>query len=173
MGFIANQPSLPQTPAGVVVNLPPGMAPNEAIANEPFWPLIDTAAVRDTARLDGTTTAPRLREALIAAMRHVNGELRTWAALQQAQGAATLSDVPAPQIGGISTKVGDYLRAITAGAQAFLEEDNRDQATMPAGLGKEQRVLSAVATREGTHWRNMRWAIASVMEAQAATVRVI
>ena len=172
-GFIASQPDLPRTPAGVVVNVRPTPMADEALANEAFFPTVHTDRVRSWGRLDATTTPERLREALAATMRHVNAELRTWATAQQAQGFATLADVPAPQIAGESTRVADYLRAVTAGAQAYLEEDGRDQGTLPAGLGKEQRVLTAVASRESTHWRNMRWAISDVLQQERATVRVI
>lgn len=172
-GLIASNPDLPRTAAGVVVGLGPKPIADEQIANEAFYPAVSTARVREWGRLDSTATPERLREAVIATMRHCNAELREWAAAQQLQGFATLADLPSPQIAGTSTRVADYLRAIAAGALAYLEEDSRDQATMPAGISKEQRVLSAVATREGTHWRNMRWALADVMQTERATVRVI
>ena len=80
-GFIASQPDLPRTPAGVVVNVRPTPMADEALANEAFFPTVHTDRVRSWGRLDATTTPERLREALAATMRHVNAELRTWAAM--------------------------------------------------------------------------------------------
>ena len=161
-------------PHGAVV-VPMGQFPAapELIANEAFFPLINTGDVRDSLRLDGTTTPTRVRDALLAAMGHVNNELRPWAAAQQAGGHTHLASVPAPQIGGESARVRAYLRAVYAAAAAHLEDNKRAQATMPAGLGKDARVLEAVGLRQDDHLQTMRHAIADVMQRMRETIELI
>lgn len=159
--------------AGFIAHIPPEQAAAEVIDNEPFYPPIKTADVRAIARLDGTTTAEQLRGALLAACLHVNDELRAWQTEQQAQGIATLAAVPAPHIGGQSTRVHAYLRAVAHAALAHLESTKRAQSTLPAGLSKDARVLEGVGLRESEHWRIVRNSVADVQQRMREHVGLI
>ena len=150
---------------GFIAHLPPASVPAETLANEPFFPDIDSAHIRAIARFDGAVTAPILRAAILYAITHVNDQLRTWAEAQQAHGRATLPDVTAP--------LHAYQRAIGHAAQAYVEDTRRAQATLPAGMKKEDRVLESVGLRQADHWRDMRHAIADVMARMRENIALI
>ena len=114
-----------------------------------------------------------LRAAIVAALIHVNDQLRTWALAQQLLGSATLADVPAPHIAGQSVRLHAYQRAIASAAQAHIEDTRRAQGTLPAGLGKGDRVLESVGLRTSDHWQAMRHAIADVQNRMRETVTLI
>lgn len=158
---------------GFIAHLPPASVAAERISSEPFWPDIPTDALRSIARLDGNVTPDILRAAIVQGVLHVNNELRAWATAQQQAGHATLADVPAPHINGQSARVHAYLHAVCSAAMAHLENDRRAQATLPAGMGKDARVLESVALRTADHWQNMRHAIADVMQRMRETVTLI
>ena len=158
---------------GFIAHLPPASVPAETLANEPFFPDIDSAHIRAIARFDGAVTAPILRAAILYAITHVNDQLRTWAEAQQADGRATLADVTAPAIAGQSTRPHAYHRAIGHAAQAYAEDPRRAQATLPAGMKKEDRVLESVGLRQADHWRDMRHAIADVMARMRENIALI
>ena len=69
---------------------PPSTTEEPVVANDGWFPNIDPADLRATARLDGTVTAARLRHALLAAMASVNAELGIWKAGQVFIGYATI-----------------------------------------------------------------------------------
>ena len=158
---------------GFIAHVPPAAVAAETVDNEPFFPAVATADVRAVARFDGAVTADALRAAIIAAIIHVNDQLRTWALAQQLLGSATLADVPAPQIAGQSVRLHAYLRAVTHAAQAHIEDTRRAQATLPAGLSKDARVLESVGLRQSDHWRDARHAIADVMSRMRENVQLI
>lgn len=158
---------------GFVSHHPLAQAQDETLENEAFFPPISTNHMRAVARLTGNTTPALLRDALVAAMLHVNNELRPWAQAQAEAGHAQLQDVPAPQIGGASTRVHAYLRAVAHAAQAHLDDASRAQATLPAGLNKDARVHESVGLRTGDHWQAVRHAIADVMSRMRETVTLI
>ena len=158
---------------GFIAHVPPTAIAGETIANQPFFPDVETASVRAVGRFDGAVTADVLREAIIAAITHVNDQLNDWALRQQAAGHATLDAVPAPHVGGHSTRVHAYQRAIASAARAHVEDTRRAQATVPAGLGKDARVLESVGLRQTDHWRQARHAIADVMTAMRENVQLI
>ena len=158
---------------GFIAHVPPAAVAAETVDNEPFFPAVATADVRAVARFDGAITAAVLRDAIVAAIVHVNDQLRAWAAEQQAAGHVTLADVPAPSVAGQSQRLASYQRAITAAAQAHLEDTRRAQATLPAGLGKDARVLESAGLRQSDHWRDARHAIADVMSRMRENVQLI
>ena len=118
---------------------------------------MDPTEVRAACLLDGTVTTARLIPALQAAMLTVNCELQAWATEQRTRwGYAALADVPAPQVGGESAQVLRYRRAVHACLQADLAEANRVQDTLPAGMGKEARVLESLQVQIDEHRRRQR-----------------
>ena len=159
--------------SGFIANIPPQAMADEQIGNEAFFPAISTAQLRAIGRFDGAITPDVLRAAIVAALIHVNDQLRTWALAQQLLGSATLADVPAPQIAGQSVRLHAYQRAIASAAQAHIEDTRRAQGTLPAGLGKGDRVLESVGLRTSDHWQAMRHAIADVQNRMRETVTLI
>ena len=135
---------------------------------------MDPAAVRAACLLDGTVTPARLIPALQAAMLTVNCELQAWATEQRTRwGYAALADVPAPQVGGESAQVLRYRRAVHACLQAALAEANRAQDTLPAGMGKEARVLESLQVQIDEHRRRQRWAISDMLGIARSTIELI
>ena len=65
------------------------------------------------------------------------------------------------------------VRAIATAAQAHIEDTRRAQGTLPAGLGKGDRVLESVGLRTSDHWQAMRHAIADVKNRMRETVTLI
>lgn len=98
----------------------------KTVSNSGFWPDIDTSHFRETYRLDGTITDPRLVNALVQSMADANKELQSWRLTQQAAGYATLTAVPAEAIDGKSLLVTHYQTAVYCGAKARLLEHYRD-----------------------------------------------
>src|SRR5690349_20277870 len=76
-------------------------------------------------RLDGTVSADRLREALLAAVLGVNDQLADWKAVQVAAGFTTLEDVPAQAVASESRLVRLYRRAVACCAAADIAEQYR------------------------------------------------
>jgi hypothetical protein len=153
---------------------PPSSTAEPVVSNDGWFPDMDPKAVRAACRLDGTVTADRMAPALQAAMLHVNAELEQYQAEQRTRwGYETLADVPAPHMGGVSAQVLRYCRAVHACLQADLAEAYRDLDTMPAGMGKEARVLSGFAIKVDEHRRNQRWAISDLLGIARSTVELI
>jgi hypothetical protein len=148
---------------------PPNAAAEPPIANDGFWPDIDRTALRQSIRLDGTVTAERLLPAILDAMAAVNAELQAWADQQQANGHATLGEVPAKTLAGESVKLRHYRRAVYSHVQAQLAEAYRDTDTLPQGTGKEPRVQAALEVRVDGFLQSLRWAVADIQ----GTPRVI
>lgn len=142
---------------------PPVQWAEPSVANDGWYPAIDPEQLRRDCRLDGTATPERLTLAIQVAMWEVNAELRDWQAARLAEGATSLGAVAAPSIGGQHVKELQYRRAIYSHVQAQLAEAHRDLDTLPAGSGKEQRVLSALALRVDGFQQQLRWAIADLM----------
>jgi hypothetical protein len=135
---------------------------------------MDPAAVRDACRLDGTITTARLLPALKDAMLSVNAELEQYRLEQQSRwGYDSLAEVPAPMAGGESAQVLRYRRAVHACLQADLAEAYRNLDTLPAGAGKEGRVLEGLAVHLEEHRRNQRWAISDLLGIRRSTVELI
>lgn len=138
------------------------------IENNGFFPDISIAELRGVTRLDGTVTHERVREATIDAIRSVNAELKTWRA-QAAVGYATLADMPAEQIGGVSELVSLYRRAVYNLAHADLTERYRDLDTTKSGGQKAEDLETTICTAR----RNARWALNDLRGIPRSTVELI
>lgn len=152
---------------------PPLAAGELPVAADPWWPAIDPVAVRTTCRLDGTVTPARLQHALLAAISAVQAELDAWATARRIEGAASLADLPAPQLAGQSIKVHHYRRAVYAAVQAELAEAWREIDTTPQSVGKTERVTDQLAIKVDEHRRNQRWAISDLMDQRRTTIELI
>lgn len=153
---------------------PPTSDVEPTVQNDGWFPDMAPTAVRAACRLDGTVTTERLIPALQSAMLSVNAELQAWADEQRTRwGYAVLADVPAPQVGGVSAQVLRYQRAVHACLQADLAEAYRNMDTLPAGQGKEARVLEALQIQVDEHRRRQRWAISDLLGIARSTIALI
>lgn len=156
MSFLANPPA-------------PQAASEQHLANDGWYPEIDLAALRATARLDGTVTPERLRYSALAAVLAVNTELAGFKVGQQMRGRERLADVPAVQIDGASTLVSLYLRAVYSHVQADLIERYRDFDTTGAGDKAADKLEARIADLR----RDVRWAISDLLGIRRTTVELI
>lgn len=156
MNFLGNPPA-------------PAAADEPPLVNDGFFPPIDLARLRATARLDGTVTPERLRHSALAAVLSVNGELATYKAAQALLGHATLAAVPAPLIDGQSVQLARYQRAIYSHVQADLVERYRDFDTTGAG----DKAADKLELRTDALRRDVRWAISDLLGIRRTTVELI
>ncbi|WP_211474675.1 head completion/stabilization protein [Collimonas humicola] len=163
MSFIAFEPS------------PPFSAPLPAAAvveNDGFYIDIHLSQMRDAERLDGTVTEIRLRQAVIAAILHVNHELRDWKLEQIAAGFASLAAVPADRVDRESVNVSHYRRAVYCWAKADLTERYRDFDSTASSLS-DKKTMEALDNSPSDQRRNAHWAIANIMGRSHMTVELI
>lgn len=83
-----------------------------SVENDGFYPNIVLQDMRDNMRLDGTVTSPRLIQAIVAAVLHVNAELRDWKLGEIAARFAGLAAVPADRDNRDSILNAHYRRAV-------------------------------------------------------------
>ncbi|MBP6876542.1 MAG: head completion/stabilization protein [Phenylobacterium sp.] len=160
-GFVSRPPSAD--------TLPPPTVPPEVITSDGWWPDIDMAKLRQVAKLDTNITPERLRDAAIAAMIELNGELEAWRAPHDAAGAANLHAVEAPQIDGESRYVHLYTRALYSAVAADLSERLADVMATTAGLDRAAELGVTV----DQHRRAQRWAIRTFLGLPHNTVELI
>ncbi|WP_028217429.1 head completion/stabilization protein [Paraburkholderia oxyphila] len=144
-------------------------APATTLENDGWFPNIELADLREETRLDGTVTDTRLRSAALDAMASCNAELRAWQTAQLADGHADLASVPAPQLGGKSTHVIRYRRAIYNLVRADLTEQYRGyDSTKSGGQAAEALERTICEAR-----RNVRIALADIRGIRRTTVELI
>lgn len=146
---------------------PPIAADDAQVDNDPWFPAVPAARVREVCRLDGTVTPARLGEAISNAMDSVNRELQAYKAEQVLAGAANLAAA------GDGRQPGRYLRAIYAHIQAELAEVYRDIDTTPHNDSKAERMRERYEVKVDEHRRNLRWAIADLLGRPRTTVELI
>ena len=152
---------------------PPASDGEPEVANDPWFPAITPAEVREACMLDGTVTPARLRQALLSALDSVNEELHAYREAREAEGHARLADVPARLLGGESVQLTRYRRAVLACIQALVAEAHREIDTVPHSDGKEGRIRERIETKLQEHRRAMRWAISDLLGLPRHTVELI
>ena len=157
MSFLANPPA------------PTANEEQQQLANDGWFPDIDLAKLRATARLDGTVTPERLRYSALAAVLGINAELTAYKSAQQLLGHATLAAVPAPSVDGQSAQTARYLRAVYGSVQADLIEHYRDFDTTGAG----DKVAEKMEMRTCELRRDVRWAVSDLLGIRRTTVELI
>ena len=139
------------------------------VKNDGWFPDIDLQDLRDAMRLDGTVTEPRLKQAVVDAILHVNRELEDWQAEQQAAGRESLENVPAKTINEESVLLAYYRRAVYSRAKADLIERYRDYDTTSEGDKKAEQLGESIDEQR----RNAHWAIADITGRRHLTVELI
>lgn len=134
--------------------VPPAPAPEGKVIADGWWPDIDLAYLRDTARLNQTKIpAARLREAVQCAILDITDELADWR--KDHTRYANLAAVPAMQVDGQSALVVRWIRAVNACVAADLGERLLGQSSTAAGHDRAVEQLSEA----DLHRRNVVFAV--------------
>lgn len=163
MSFIATAPSADQGSSSPDPLL---------VENDGWFPDIDLAHLRDAMRLDGTVTQPRLTQAIVDAVIHVNQELADWRTAQLEAGYPDMAAVPAPSVNRESTLVIHYRRAVYSTAKADLIERYRDIDSTASSLADKKSMEWQNDAPEDQR-RNAHWAIADILGRTHTTVELI
>ncbi len=158
-GFTCNPSVIPPAPTGA----------EPIITNDGWFPDVSPTDFRKQMRIRDTVTPERLREAVLAAMIAVGNNLLDWQLERQAEGAGTLADIPAPQLGGESRFVILYRAAIGAEAKAQLVERYRDTDLTGAG----QRQVSDLDESVGELRRDSIYAVRDILGRTRTNVELI
>ncbi|NKI68082.1 head completion/stabilization protein [Collimonas pratensis] len=163
MSFIAFEPSPPSSPP----------APAAAVVENDGWYVdIQLSQMRDAERLDGTVTEVRLRQAVVAAILHVNNELRDWKLEQIAAGYTSLAAVPADRVDRESVLIAHYRRAVYCWAKADLTERYRDFDSTASSLN-DKKTMDVLDDAPSDQRRNAHWAITNIIGRSHMTVELI
>lgn len=158
MSFIATEPA-------TVPQQPPQAA---TVANDGFFPDIDLPRLRSTARLDGTMTDERLRNAVVEAVISINTELAAWKTAQQLAGVISLAQLE-PKVDGEAVQLRRYLTAIYRTVKADLNEQYRNFDATKSGTDEAEKLEQMVETER----RAARWAVRDLLGLPRTTVELI
>ncbi|WP_061943031.1 head completion/stabilization protein [Collimonas pratensis] len=163
MSFIAFEPSPPSGPPAPVASV---------VENDGWYMDIQLSQMRDAERLDGTVTEVRLRQAVVAAILHVNNELRDWKLEQIAAGYTSLAAVPADRVDRESVNISHYRRAVYCWAKADLTERYRDFDSTASSLN-DKKTMDVLDDAPSDQRRNAHWAITNIIGRSHMTVELI
>lgn len=133
-----------------------------------WYPDIDGDHVRETQRLDGAVSNPRLEAAIVFAIISTNKELASFKALH-ADSYASMADVPAEQVNDESLFVILYKRAVYALATAELIERYRSFDSTNEGNDNADESEPSIDDLR----RDARWAINDILGIPRNTVELI
>ncbi|QRX82315.1 head completion/stabilization protein [Glaciimonas sp. PAMC28666] len=142
------------------------------VENDGWFPPIDLPHMRNAMRLDGTVTGPRLTQAVIDAILHVNEELSAWKQMQVVAGYLALVDIPASQVNRESKLMIYYRRAVYSTAKADLLEKYRDYDSTASSMA-DKKSMAYLDEAPGEQRRNAHWAIANLVGRPQLTVELI
>lgn len=146
-----------------------GPKADSPIITDPFWPSVDLENMRETLRIDGSVTGPRLEAAAVAATISVNRELKAWRIEQQGNGYVSLVDVPGDLVNGESEFIHLYRRAIYAATGAEITERYRSYDATQSGRKSADEELPNI----DEYRRDQRWAISDLLGQRRTTVELI
>lgn len=144
-------------------------APGPHINSDPFWPSIDLDSLRESLRIDSSVTLARLETAVVAAIISVNRDLDYWREAKQAEGFASLNDVPSGKIMDRSQLAHLYVRAVECAAGAEVCERYRGYDTTASG-GKN---ADSSAPTIDDYRRDQRWAVRDFLGTSRTTVELL
>lgn len=148
---------------------PPAADTESTISNDGWFPDVVPAGVRDQARFDGTVTSARLNQAILTAMADINIQLANYKQQRMLEGAASLAEVPGPDLGADRVWLIHYRNAVLSHVQAHFAETYRQFDTTGQG-DKKAEPLEATADQ---HRRNLHSALAAITQRPRATVELI
>lgn len=100
---------------------------NIMIESGPFWPKISLKELRETMRIGGNVTTPKIKHAAIGAIVYVNQQLASFRKAAVANGHASLSTIDTDnQVNGESEKCYLYRRAIYSWTNVEILEKYTD-----------------------------------------------
>lgn len=129
----------------------------DLVLNDLFFPPLKISDFRNQARLDGTVTTPRLKDALIEAIAAVNDELEEF---KQRSTSEAFADIPCPKINNESVLVYRYRRAVTCLALANLYERYTSYDTTNDGEKKAELLKDSINELR----RDARFAISDILK---------
>lgn len=143
--------------------------PDVMIKNDTWFPDIGMRDFRESMRLDGTVTDPRLKIAIIDSILFVNDQLYAWKQKHELAGNNKLQDVPGKQINEESAYLALYKRAVYCWAKADLMERYSDYDTTNEGSKKAELLENPI----DDYRRNAHWAIADIVGRNRTTIELI
>lgn len=129
----------------------------DIVLNNLFFPPLKISDFRNQARLDGTVTTARLKDALIEAIAAVNDELEEF---KQRSTSEAFADIPCQKINNESVLVYRYRRAVTCLALANLYERYTSYDTTNDGEKKAELLKDAIDQLR----RDARFAISDILK---------
>nr|DAR53115.1 MAG TPA: head completion protein [Caudoviricetes sp.] len=129
----------------------------DLVLNDLFFPPLKISDFRNQARLDGTVTTARLKDALIEAIAAVNDELEEF---KQRSTSEAFADIPCPKINNESVLVSRYRRAVTCLALANLYERYTSYDTTNDGEKKAELLKDSINELR----RDARFAISDILK---------
>lgn len=149
---------------------PAPLQPADEVRLSAFWPAVNITAVREAVRLDTNITAGRLRDAVRHAMLDISAELAPWRALQEAEGYASLTDVPARiEVDGESDYVMRFNRAVYSVVGSDLGERQIGGGLTTAGAERAEQLRYDI----DVHMRNVRYAVRDFLGKPRARVALV
>lgn len=155
-GFIATAPATPVPGANVVLN-------------DGWFPNLTLSEIRDSVRLDGTVTDPRLRDAARYAISIVNRQLAPLRLLGLAASAENLAAMEPATIDGQNRLDMLYRRAVVCTLKADLIERYRDYDTTDSGMRRADDLSASIDEQR----RNANWAIRDMLGQPHTVVELI
>ncbi|ARU88297.1 head completion/stabilization protein [Pseudomonas sp. M30-35] len=146
-----------------------GTAAAFTLSNDGFWPDIDAEAVREAQRINPSVTNKRLEVAIVGALINVNRLLKPLKVSWQAEGYATLADVPAEQLNGASILQAQYQRAIYCSTSVEVAERYRSYDTTNTGEKNAEELTASIDELR----RDARWAVSDLLGMRRTTVELI
>jgi hypothetical protein len=157
--------------SGFVATATSSTATGEAdvIHNDGWFPQLSLSGLREQARIDGTVTDARLREAARYAVCSINLQLHEFKVRHLSDDVASLGAVSADEIDGEPRLVMLYRRAVTSTVNADLMERYRDLDSTDSGLRRAVDLDPAI----GDHRRNASWAVRDILGRTRTVVELI
>ncbi len=137
---------------------------NKIIKNDGFFPDVSTQQIRESVRLDGSVSDPRLKDAITTAILEVNKQLRSLK-----DKASELSALATTEIDGRPDTELLYFRAVYSAVAADINEKYGNYDSTHEG----QKKLSELEPTVNDHRRNLRWAIRDLLGVNRCTVDLI
>lgn len=146
----------------------PASATEDTIANDGFFPDLSVSRAMTLMRVDGSITAPRLREALVQAMVQVNQRLADYQRTKLERGFPDLAECDTRELDGERRTVLLYRRAVHALAKADLIERYRDFDSSGTGVRRGEDMAPSIDDER----RNATWAIRQLLDQSHSIVEL-